>query len=74
LLESFHPQRSSHPADKTKLTWRKASHSIAAAIITKKTDLKKKKKKKKKKIRNQRKGLRVSRPLRAPLYSLDGVL
>jgi hypothetical protein len=57
--------------DKTKLTWRKASHSIATAIITKKTDLKKKKKKK---IRNQRKGLRASRPLRAPLYRPDGVL
>jgi hypothetical protein len=28
-LESFHPQRSSHPVDNTKLTWREASHFIA---------------------------------------------
>jgi len=33
-LESFHPQRSSRPADITKLTQREASHFIAIAIAT----------------------------------------
>jgi hypothetical protein len=38
LLESFHPRRSSHPANNTKLTWREASHFIVAAITTKEED------------------------------------
>jgi hypothetical protein len=38
LLESFHPRRSSRPADNTKLTRREASHFIATAITTKEED------------------------------------
>jgi hypothetical protein len=37
-LESFHPRRSSRPADNTKLTRREASHFITTAITAEKED------------------------------------
>jgi hypothetical protein len=63
-LESFHPQRSSHPVDNTKLTWRKALHFITTTIATKEEDGSEKVKR-----RGQRKGLNTLRPLGASIYS-----
>jgi hypothetical protein len=50
--------------NKTKLTQREASHFIATAIASKKTDLKKKKKR-----RGQRKGLEAPCPRGLPFIA-----
>jgi hypothetical protein len=68
-LESFHPQRSSHPEDNTKLTQREASHFITIAIAAEEDGSEKKKKR-----RGWRKGLKTPCPLGPQFIAKGGVL